>query len=80
MFGKRPGCDCEPGGRLCPEGQRLWQRASTAYNDGLRAQMRRGQAVDPSADAGADWPDYQRARAAYEAHLAAAQQARQGTG
>jgi hypothetical protein len=57
--------------RLCPEGLRLWQRASAAYDDGLRALMRRGISVDPIGEEGADWPAYQRARAAYEAHLAA---------
>jgi hypothetical protein len=58
--------------RLCPEGQRLWRLANAAYNDGLRALMRRGIAVDPVGEAAADWPAYRRARAAYEAHLAAA--------
>jgi hypothetical protein len=74
LFGRRAACDCESGVRLCPEGLRLWRRASAAYDDGLRAQMRRGRAVDPVAEAGAAWPAYQRARAAYEAHLAAARQ------
>ena len=55
----------------CPECARLWRRATAAYNDGLRAQLRRGRAVDPVSESGADWPQYQRARAAYEAHLAA---------
>ena len=55
----------------CRECVRLWRQATAAYNDGLRAQLLRGSSVDPVSESGADWPEYQHARAAYEAHAAA---------
>ena len=70
---RRPSCTCQPDVRLCPTGGRLWRRAQDAFNDGVRAHMLRGISGDLATEAAASWPPYQRARAAYETHLAARQ-------